>query len=62
MRTGRPKAALVLTDDERAQLLSLGRSRSLPAALRNRAQIVLNSADGEANSSIAQRLRVTDAT
>lgn len=62
MRTGRPKAALVLTDDERAQLQSLARSRSLPAALRNRAHIVLSCADGEANSSVARRVRMTEAT
>jgi putative transposase len=41
MRTGRPKAELVLSDDERAQLQSFARSRSLPAALGNRARLVL---------------------
>jgi hypothetical protein len=58
MRTGRPKADLVLSSEERAQLLSFVRSRSLPAALSNRARIVLSSADGEANNSIAQRLKI----
>ena len=48
MRTGRPKAELVLSDEERSQLLSFARSRSLPASLSNRARIVLSSADGEA--------------
>jgi len=62
MRTGRPKAELVLSDSERAQLLSLARSRSLPAALSNRARIVLSSAEGEANNSIAERLGFTNAT
>jgi len=62
MRTGRPKAELVLSDGERAQLLSLARSRSLPAALSNRARIVLSSAEGEANNSIAERLGFTNAT
>lgn len=62
MRTGRPKAELVLSDEERSQLLSFARSRSLPAALSNRARIVLSSAEGEANLSIAQRLKLTKAT
>src|SRR4051794_1524649 len=62
MRTGRPKADLVLSDDEREQLQSFARSRSLPAALSNRARIVLSSAEGEANNSIAERLRLTKAT
>jgi putative transposase len=62
MRTGRPKAALVLTDEERAQLHSLVRSRSIPAALRNRAHIVLSCADGETNASVARRVRMTEAT
>jgi len=62
MRTGRPKAELVLTDAERSQVESFSRSRSLPAALSNRAHIVLSSADGEANNSIAQRLKLSKAT
>jgi putative transposase len=41
MRTGRPKIALAVRDEERAQLLSIVRSRSLPAALTQRARIVL---------------------
>jgi putative transposase len=62
MRTGRPKADLVLSNEERSQLVSFARSRSLPAALSSRARIVLSSADGEANLSIAQRLKLTNAT
>lgn len=42
MRTGRPKAELLLSDEERSQLQSFARSRSLPAALSNRAHIVLS--------------------
>lgn len=56
MTKGRPKTELVLSDEERAQLESFARSRSLPASLSMRARIVLASADGEANNSIAQRL------
>lgn len=62
MRTGRPKVELLLSDEERAQLQSFARSRSLPAALSNRARIVLSSADGELNSAIAERLKLTKAT
>ena len=62
MRTGRPKTELLLSDEERSQLQSFARSRSLPAALSNRARIILSSADGELNSSIAERLKLTKAT
>ena len=62
MNRGRPKAELVVTDDERAQLGSFARSRSLAASLSMRARIVLSSAEGEANSSIAGRLKLTNAT
>jgi putative transposase len=62
MRTGRPKVELLLADEERSQLQSFARSRSLPAALCNRARIVLSSADGEPNNAIAERLRLTKAT
>jgi putative transposase len=40
----------------------MARSRSLSAALSMRAKIVLASADGESNSSIAARLDLTKAT
>jgi DNA-binding NarL/FixJ family response regulator len=62
MPMGRPKAELVLDPAERAQLQSMVRSRSIAAALQARAQIVLASADGEANSTIAARLGFTKAT
>jgi len=62
MPMGRPKADLVLDSAELAQLQSMVRSRSIPAALRARAQIVLASANGEANSSIAARFGYTNAT
>ncbi len=59
MAMGRPKAALVLSEDERSQLISIARSRSISAALVSRARIVLAAADGEPNSAIAQRLQLT---
>jgi putative transposase len=62
MRAGRPKAELQLSEEERAQLQTFARSRSIPAALCNRARIILSSADGEANNAIAQRLKLTKAT
>ncbi|WP_010121084.1 IS630 family transposase, partial [Burkholderia oklahomensis] len=62
MAMGRPKAELVLSEDERSQLMSIARSRSISAALVTRARIVLAAADGEPNSAIAQRLQLTRAT
>ena len=62
MSTGRPKAALILTDEEREQLSSLVRSRTLPNALVARARVVLWSAEGESNTQIAERLGWTKAT
>ena len=50
MARGRPKAVLSMSEDERSQLMSFARSRSLPSALSSRAKIILASADGEANS------------
>jgi len=62
MPMGRPKAELILSADEQAQITSMARSRSIPAALATRARIVLAAAAGEPNSDIAQRLRLTGAT
>src|SRR4249920_209115 len=62
MARGRPKAELVLSDDERAQLSSYARSRSLPASLTARAHIILSSSDGQDNSAIAERLQISKAT
>jgi len=62
MRTGRPKAPLSLTAEERRELESLAhRSRSVPALAR-RARIVLACAAGADNKIVARRLRVTPAT
>jgi putative transposase len=62
MPMGRPKAELVLTQDEHAQLSSMARSRSLPAALAARARIVLAAAAGEPNSAIAERMHLNRTT
>src|SRR5216684_2896548 len=62
MRTGRPKAALVLSDEERQRLESLAhRSRSAPFLAR-RARIVLACAAGTDSKVVARRVHVTSAT
>jgi transposase len=62
MRTGRPKVALILTDEERRRLESLAhRSRSAPALAR-RARIILACAEGADSKLVARRLHVTPAT
>src|SRR6266508_1690713 len=62
MRTGRPKVALILTDDERQRLDSLAhRSRSAPALAR-RARIILACAEGTQSKVVARRLHVTPGT
>jgi transposase len=62
MPRGRPVAPIVLSDDEKHQLLSLSNSRALPHGLVRRAQIVLACADGEANSVVAKRMKLSKAT
>jgi len=59
---GRPKAELVLSAAEEAQLTSIARSRSIAAALSQRARIVLACAAGDSNSAVAQRFKVRNAT
>jgi putative transposase len=62
MKTGRPRKPLVLAPEEREQLTSIASSRSLPHGLVQRAQIVLLAADGDSNTDIATRLRLTRPT
>jgi putative transposase len=62
MALGRPKAALLLSPQQREQLESLGSSRSLPAGLVTRARMILMSAAGINNQEIARQLRTTKAT
>jgi|SRR5262245_7237979 len=62
MRTGRPKVALILTDEERRRLESLAhRSRTAPHVAR-RARIILACAEGTDSTVVARRLRVNPAT
>jgi hypothetical protein len=58
MRTGRLKAMLTSSDDERTHPLAMTRSRSLPAALTLRAKIVLTCEREPSNSVVAARLGV----
>jgi transposase len=62
MRLGRPKVALILTDEERRRLDSLAhRSRTAPHLAR-RARIVLACAEGQDNKVVAKRLRMSQTT
>jgi putative transposase len=56
MRTGRPKSALTLSEQENEQLKVISNSRSLPHGLVTRAQIILLAAQGATNRSIAEKL------
>ncbi len=58
MRTGRPKATLTMSSEERTHLLAITRSRSLPAALTLRAKIVLACEREPSNAVVATRLGV----
>lgn len=61
-RTGRPKAELVLTDEEREQLLRWSRRAKSAQALALRSKIVLACADGADNASVSSELRCAPAT
>jgi|SRR5262245_37593422 len=62
MRTGRPRATVTLTLDERQQLDALAhRSRSAPDLAR-RARIILACAEGRETTAVARRLHVSATT
>src|SRR5919106_778165 len=62
MALGRPKVALILTDDERVRLDSLAhRARTAPHVAR-RAGIILACAEGQDNKAVAKRLRMSPTT
>ncbi len=61
-RIGRPKAELVLSDDERDQLGRWARRAKFAQALTLRSRIVLASADGDTNRQVAADLGVDEAT
>ena len=57
-RTGRPKAELILSDDERAELQRIARRAKSAQALALRARIVLACADGLSNKDAAVKVGV----
>lgn len=58
----RPKSDVIVTREEREQLESIVRSRSLPHGLVRRARIVLDSADGIGTSELSRRVGVSRPT
>lgn len=56
------RVPITLSEDERAQLASMARSRSLPASLTLRARIVLACESQKPNSEIAEELRIARST
>ena len=62
MPRGRPKQPLVVAEQDRQQLESVARSRSLPSGLVRRANIILLSAEGLDNKQIAARLQISEPT
>src|SRR3954453_15206335 len=58
-KTGRPKAVLTLTDEERDTLTRWSRRASSAQALALRCRIVLACADGLSNVEVARRLGVS---
>ena len=62
MAKRRAERSLQVTGVERAQLESMARSRSLPAALARRAKIVLLTEDGLSDRQAAHRLQISQPT
>ena len=60
--TGRPKASLVVSEVERAELARLANRSRVNRSLAFRAKLVLACADGQSNSIVAQTYRTTDHT
>ena len=58
-RTGRPKAPLILTDEERATLVRWSRRAKSSQALALRCRIVLVCATGATNNQVAAELGVS---
>lgn len=62
MRKGRPTTPISLRPDERTQLKTMLRSRSLPASIVRRATIILLADDGLSNLNIATKLDISNST
>jgi len=61
-KRGRPVEALTLSENERSQLESITRSRSMPHGLVRRARIILMTADGVPTTEIAEKCQVSRPT
>src|SRR5437764_3874105 len=59
MRTGRPRKPLILSKEERERLQSVAHRARSQSLLARRARVVLASADGLDNKSVARKLRVS---
>ncbi len=59
MRTGRPKQALILTDEERDRLQSLAHQARSQPLLARRARLVLACAEGLDNKTVARKMRAS---
>jgi len=62
MRTGRPKKALQISDEDRQKLTTMARRPKSSQAMAMRARIVLDCEQGWSNADIAERLNITGAT
>jgi transposase len=62
MRKGRPTTAISLSSEEKNQLNTIRRSRSLPISIVRRATIILLADDGLSNLEIAAKLDITNST
>ncbi len=62
MAGGRPKAPLVLTEEERTELQRLARRAKTAQALAFRCKIILSCAEGLTNSQVAQQHKTTNST
>jgi len=62
MRTGRPKVALTMTDEERTILVQWTRRTKTAQSLALRARIVLACAEGLSNNQVARRFPVSNVT
>jgi transposase len=62
MQRGRPKAVLLVPEEDRSQLLRWSKRPKSSNGLARRADIVLRCADGLSNSTVAAQLRVTPQT
>jgi transposase len=62
MQRGRPKAPIVVVDDDRAQLLRWVQRPKSSNALAQRARIILRCSEGIPNTAIAAEMRITNTT